>query len=569
MARADAFDATYRDTLTDPSLSATHLASGIREMEAIYQEASKAPNFAQLLVAADSSDPKIGAFMAAQMERFSELQVKMMFFELELQDIGDDVFARLVDDPALADYSHYLGVARQYRPHKLSEPEEIILEETANTGCRAWVRFYEEIMATYAFKYTPPGSDEVKELSEEETMTLLREADRIVRAAAGDALTTGLQDLERVLTFTYNTLLQDKRVGDRLRKHPYPEHSRHLANELGKETVDLVIDVCRKHYDLVARYYRVKKEILGLDELTHIDRYAPLSETTAEIPWEEGRDIVLSSFRAFSPTLADRAQEFFDKNWIDAESRKGKQGGAFCNYNTPDTHPVVFQTYQSRHDDVMTLAHELGHGVHASLSRAQTYLSYHGTLPLAELASTFGEMLVFESLVRDASAEDRLALYGQKIETIFATVFRQASLFAFEQQAHEARREEGELSAERLSEIWQESVQEMFGDAVKLGDQHRSWWPMVGHFFFAPFYVYAYSFGELLALSIYDLAKREGATFEQKYLDLLTLGGSRTPHELMATIGVDLDDRAFWEGGVAAIERLVEAFERQWAELKG
>lgn len=567
LAQADAFASRYRGTLAQADLSAEHLAAGIAEMEAIYQEASKPANYAQLLVAADSADPKIGAFLASQMERFSELQVKMMFFELELQDIEDEVYARLVDAPALASYRHYLGVARLYRPHKLSEAEEIILEETANTGCRAWVRLYEEVMANHVFRFTPPDGGEVQELTEEETMTLLRDPSREVRRAAGDALTAGLADVDRVVTFTYNTILQDKRVGDRLRKHPYPEHSRHLANELTKETVDLVIDVCRKHYDLVARYYRVKREILGLPELTHIDRYAPLLESRAEVEWETGRDIVLDSFRSFSPTLADRAQEFFDNNWIDAESRKGKQGGAFCNYNTPDTHPVVFQTYQNKHDDVMTLAHELGHGVHGSLSRAQSFLSFQGTLPLAELASTFGEMLVFERLVAAATPEDRLALYGQKIETIFATVFRQASLFAFEQAAHQARREEGELSSERLAEIWQSSVQEMFGDSVILGEQHRGWWSMVGHFFFAPFYVYAYSFGELLALSIYDLAKREGPSFEKKYVDLLTLGGSRTPQELMSTVGVNLDDRAFWEGGVDAIERLVVAFERQWAEL--
>lgn len=567
LARADAFAAKFRDTIATDDVAAEHLAAGIREMEAIFQEAMKPAGYAQLLVAADSADPKIGAFLANQMERFSELQVKMMFFELEVQDLEDDVFARLVADPALTNYRHYLGVTRLYRPHKLSEAEEIILEETANTGCRAWVRFYEEMMATHVFRYTPPGSDEVQELGEEETMTLLRDPDRAVRQAGAEALTTGLAELDRAITFTYNTLLQDKRVGDRLRSHPYPEHTRHLANELSKETVDLVIDVCRAHYDLVARYYRVKREILGLPELTHIDRYAPLFPTRAEVSWEDGRDIVLNSFGKFSPKMSDLAREFFDKNWIDAEVRKGKQGGAFCSYNTPDTHPVVFQTYQGKYDDVMTLAHELGHGVHGSLSRAQSFLNFQGTLPLAELASTFGEMLVFERLVADATPEDRLALYGQKIETIFATVFRQASLFAFEQGAHQARREEGELSSERLAEIWQGCVQEMFGDSVTLGEQHRSWWPMVGHFFFAPFYVYAYSFGELLALSIYDLAKNEGPSFEQKYLDLLELGGSRTPQELMATVGVNLDDRAFWEGGVAAIERLVEAFERQWAEL--
>lgn len=567
LSRADRFAERFRDTVDRPDVSPEHLAEGIREMESIYQEASKPANYAQLLMAADSADPKIGAFLAAQMERLSELQVKIMFFELEIQDMDDEVFGRLLGDSALDNYRHYLQVARKYRPHKLSEEEEIILEETANTGCRAWVRLYEEVLANHVFRLNPPGGGEVRELTEEETTKLLRDPSREMRQAAADALTQGLDELERVVVFTFNNLVQDKRVGDRLRSHPYPEHSRHLANELEKSTVDLVIDVCRSNYGLVERYYRVKREILGLPELTHIDRYAPLFPAKAEVPWDQGRDIVLDAFGSFSPTLAARAREFFDQNWIDAESRKGKQGGAFCSYNTPDTHPVVFQTYQSHYDDVMTLAHELGHGAHASLSRAQTYLNFHGTLPLAELASTFGEMLVFEKIVAGATPEDRLALYGEKIETIFATVFRQSSLFAFEQRAHEARREEGELSPDRIGEIWQGSVQEMFGDAIQLGDQHRGWWAMVGHFFFAPFYVYAYSFGELLALSLFEMAKQGGSEFEQKYIELLRLGGSRSPQELMATVGVDLDDRAFWEGGVAAIERLVEAFERQWAEL--
>jgi oligoendopeptidase F len=281
-------------------------------------------------------------------------------------------------------------------------------------------------------------------------------------------------------------------------------------------------------------------------------------------PYDQGKKIVLDAFDKFSPEVADRAREFFEGNWIDAEPRKGKGGGAFCSYNTPDLHPYVFMTYMNRMDDVMTLAHELGHGVHGSFSRAQTQFNFNGTLPLAELASIFGEMLVFEDLVARADNRDRLALYAEKIEGIFASVFRQASMFRFERDCHEKRRVEGELTPEEFGELWQKNLGHMFGDSIDLGDQHSRWWSYVGHFIFAPFYVYAYSFGELLVLSLYEAAKKEGPEFAKKYTDLLKLGGAKAPKDLMATVGVDLSSREFWQGGFDVIETMVSTFEELW-----
>ena len=285
--------------------------------------------------------------------------------------------------------------------------------------------------------------------------------------------------------------------------------------------------------------------------------------------FDGGRRIVLDAFGKFNQTVRDRAEEFFVKGWIDAEPRPGKQGGAFCAYLTPDTHPVILCNYLNRQDDVMTLAHELGHGVHASLSREQSYFNFQGTLPLAELASTFGEMLVFESLVEHASLKDRVALYADKIEGIFATVFRQACLYRFEQRSHAARRESGELTAEEFGEIWQEELQAMFGSSLTLGDQHHDWWMYVSHFFEAPFYVYAYSFGELLVLSLYQMAKKEGLSFGDRYISLLRKGGSETPTELMASVGIDLNSKEFWQGGFDALNQFVTEFERLWAEHSG
>jgi len=565
---AEAFATTYRGRIDTPSLKAPTLSVAVRTLELMIQEAAKPMNYAELLFAADTSDPKIGAFMQSQRERATDLSVKVLFFELELQSAPEEAISRVLEAPELANYRHYIQVVRAQSPHRLSEPEEVILEETANTGCRAWVRLFEEVTSNTEYDFADPHTGEKKTLTQEQTLNLLRDEDRAVRQAAADTLSEGIKKNERVTVFTYNNLLQDHAVGDRLRKHPYPEHSRHLGNELDQETVELVVRLCREHYGLVERFYNVKRKILGLPELTHIDRYAPLFEAAAKVPWEEGKAIVLESFGRFSPEMADRAGEFFEKAWIDGEPRVGKSGGAFCGYVTPDTHPVVMMSYLGKMGDVMTLAHELGHGVHASLSRAQTYLNFHGTLPLAELASIFGEMLVFESLVSQADLKDKVALYAEKIEGIFASVFRQAAMYQFEQACHRARRESGELTPGQFGDIWQERLQEMFGGSVKLGEQHRDWWGYVGHFFFAPFYVYAYAFGELLALSLYRRAKAEGEAFARQYVELLTLAGSRSPRELMAMVGVDLASEEFWLGGFAVMEGLVGEFERLWSEYE-
>lgn len=555
---ADKFAETYRGRVA--KLFAGELKVAISEFEAICQSLAKPATFANLLFACDATSPEIGAFMQKQMERASALQVKLMFFELELQAAPEAKFASVMADPVLDVYRHYLQTARMYSPHRLTEAEEIILEETANTGSRAFQRLFDEVTANHEYKLTLPGQ-QAAPATEQEVLNFLRHPDRDTRQAAADSLSEGLNAQMRVLAFTYNNLMQDKKVEDRLRKYPYPEYSRHLANELDKPTVDLVVNMCRERGDLVARYYRVKQRIMGLPELTHIDRYAPLFDTEEQVGFEQAKDIILGAFGEFSPTLEARAREFFDKGWIDAEPRAGKTGGAFCAYITPDLHPVVFLSYLNKMDNVGTLAHELGHGVHASLSRDQNYFNFHGTLPLAELASTFGEMLVFDRLTQAASPKDKLALYAEKIEQTFATVYRQAAMFRFEQRCHETRRLEGELSPERFGDIWQEELQAMFGASLKLGDQHRVWWSYVSHFIMSPFYVYAYSFGELLVLSLYQMAKNEGPSFADKYEALLRLGGSRTPFELMETVGVNMRDAAFWQGGFDAIERLIADFE--------
>ena len=561
--RADAYAEKYRGKMA--GLSAADLVSSIIEIEDIYMQASKPEHYASLLFAVKADDAEITSFMQTQGEKSSEVRIKLMFVEIELQQIEEAKAQELMIAPEMKVYAHFLQRVREATPFMLTEKEEIILEETANTGVRAWVRLFDEVIAQHEFVYKAPGSSEGVVKTESEVLDMLRLPDREVRQAAADCFSEGLKQLSHILTYIFNNILSDKRTENRLRKRPYTEHSRHMANELEKETVDLVMQLCKKHEELVARYYRVKKSILGLPELTHIDRYAPLFETAEQISYDEGRKLIIDAFGDFSQTMAERANEFFEKNWIDAEPRQGKTGGAFCSYITPDLHPVIMLSYHNKMDNVSTLAHELGHGVHGSLSRAQTYFNFSGSLPLAELASIFCEQVVFEKLVGVATEEDKLALYAEKIEGVFASVFRQAAMFRFEQRCHAKRNTEGELNAEEIGAVWQEELQGMFGDSIKMGDQHARWWSYVGHFIFAPFYVYAYAFGELLTMSLYKKAQAEGPSFEKKYIEMLTLGGAKSPKELMEIVGVDMNDPEFWMGGFQAIEEMIAEFERLWA----
>ncbi len=560
--RAKLFQAAYKGKILTPDLTAETLVSAIREYESISVESAKPGTYASLRYSADTSDASRGAFLQKMMERGTQLSLHMLFFELELAKVDDALIDTLLLDAGVAMYKHYIDTVRLYKHHMLSETEERLLEETANTGARSFKRLFDQVTSTATFELD--GAD----LSQSEVLSRLYSADRTVRQTAASAFSAGLNKNIDTVAFIFNTLMQDKKVKDRLRSYTYPEQSRHLSNELTPEIVETVVSACTSNYRVVGRYYDIKKEILGLDTLYHYDRYAPLFQAKEKVPWNQAKELVLSAFSDFSPVMSDAAKEFFDKSWIDAAPRKGKRGGAFCSYVTPDLHPYVLQSYMEQSKDVMTLAHELGHGVHSSLSRVQSYFNFHGTLPLAELASTFGEMLVFERLQQSSSPDDRLALYASKIEDSFATIFRQASMYRFEQAIHNHRREKGELTKADFGGYWQESIKQMFGSSLTLLDEHQTWWSYVGHFVGSPFYVYAYSFGELLVLSLYQKYKREGAAFTSKYLDLLKAGGSMTPQELMNKVEVNLADPAFWQGGIDVLEGEVNEFEALWKAKK-
>jgi oligoendopeptidase F len=494
------------------------------------------------------------------MERSSEIRSALLFFELEWVAADDAGAQALLADPLLARRRHFLASLRRYRTHVLTEPEERLLEETANTGRRAFARLFDETVSALRFRLRRGEVEE--DLGEEEILALLYEPDRELRREAARALSDGLRRSARPLAFIFNTLVQDKAVDDRLRRYQTPMASRHLANEIDARSVDALLSACTDAYPLVARYYRLKAQLLGLERLEDHDRYAPLTSAGRFCSFGEARDVVLGAYGDFAPELARIAQRFFDERWIDAELRPGKRGGAFCASTLPSLHPYVLLNYTGNLRDVMTVAHELGHGVHQYLARERGLFEQDTPLTTAETASVFGEMLVFRRLLRgEQEPKVRLALLCGKLEDAFATVFRQVAMTRFEESLHAARRSEGELAIERINLLWLEANRPMFGDSVHLSDDYAWWWLYIPHFVHSPFYCYAYAFGELLVLALLRRWDEQGTSFVPRYLDLLRAGGSDTPEKLLARMDLDVGDPGFWRGGLRLLEQMVDEAE--------
>jgi oligoendopeptidase F len=387
--------------------------------------------------------------------------------------------------------------------------------------------------------------------------------DRDRRRLAAAELTAGLQSQLHVLTHTFNTLLADKMIDDRLRRYPHWLSAMNLHNELGDATVNTLITAVTDRYDIPQRYYRLKRDLLGLDQLLDYDRYAPLPHLpTTTVSWEQSRELVLAAFGDFNPEMRKSAALFFERDWIHAPLLDGKRGGAFAHPAVPEVHPYIMVNYTGNLRDVSTVAHELGHGVHQHLAAARGYYNSSTTLVLAETASVFAELLLFQrQLALLDSPEARRAFTCQKLESIFATVFRQVAMNRFEDRVHTARRNEGELSSEQLSAHWRATQEEMFADSVVLSDDYEIWWSYIPHFLGTPGYVYAYAFGELLVLALYNLYQQDRAAFVPKYLELLKAGGGATPYDLVKPFGVDLDDPAFWAGGLTVIDAMLQSVE--------
>lgn len=552
--RAESFASSYRSRIA--TLDAPALAQLLQEYEQILELSGKAGTFAYLHWSTNTEDPSRGALLQRLQEHSSRLQQQLLFFELEWAHVEEKRALEVMADPALAHFRFWLTLARRYRPYLRSEAEEKILAEKAVTGRNAWVRFFEEIHS--GARYTLDG----EELPQQSILTKLYDSDRIQRKRAAEAFTAGLQNMRRVNTYVFNNLLADKASDDRLRSYSTWISARNLANQIDDATVEALVQAVTGRYGIVVRYYNLKKKLLGLDELFDYDRYAPLPSANRRYQWQEAKQMVLEAYSGFHPEMGKIAESFFTKNWIDAAVRPGKRGGAYSHGAVPSVHPYIFMNFEGTPRHVMTLAHEMGHGVHQYLSRQQGILLADTPLTTAETASVFGEMLVFQKLMAaEKDPQLRLSMLVQKIEDTFATVFRQTAMNRFEEAIHTARRSEGELTTDRFNELWMTTQKAMFEASVTLTDEYSIWWSYVPHFIHSPGYVYAYAFGELLVLALYARYQESGSSFSSAYLDLLAAGGSNWPEELVRPLGVDLNDPTFWDKGLGMIEEFVKQAE--------
>jgi oligoendopeptidase F len=565
--RAQRFEAAYRGKIDTPSgPDAGLLLAAVCEVEGLYERMDKPAVYASLLHAAKTDDPRRGALLARTREQRTAINKHLIFFDLEWIKLADGPARALLARPELARYRHYLEQLRVRRPHILSEPEEKLLDEKSVTGRAAFVRLFDETVSTMRFPFTHEGRTE--QLSIQQINAKLYDPDREVRRAAAEGWTQGLQGNARLLTFLFNNLVFDHKVDCELRKYDSPMAPRNLANEISPQVVEALMTAAERHHGTVQRFYRLKGRLLGIDPLYDYDRYAPLFPDLPTCDWPAARRIVAESYQAFSPRAGEIIGEFFNKSWIDAELRDGKRGGAFSSSAVPSAHPYILMNYTDKVRDVMTLAHELGHGLHQYLSRGVGYLQCDTPLTTAETASVFGEMLTFQRLQQVyPEPRTRLAMLCSKIEDGFATVFRQVVLTRFEQALHRARREQGELTTEQINALWLQANRPMHGEVVKLTDGYGWWWMYIGHFIHVPFYCYAYAFGELLVLALVQKYKQEGSAFVPKYLDMLARGGSEAPHVLVGRLGVDVTDPGFWGLGLRLLDDMVSEAEKLAAQL--
>jgi oligoendopeptidase F len=537
-------------------LDAGELAAVMDELATIAELVGRASSYASLRFSVDTTDPARGALLQRVEERATAVNTKILFFDLEWAALPDERAEALLADERLAFCRHYLAAARRYRPHLLTEPEELVMTEKSVTGRSAWGRLFSEQTSTITVELDGDT------IGLEEALSRLSSPDRDQRRGAAEAVTAALEPGLRTRAFVFNTLLADKAIDDRLRHYPHWLASMNLDNEVSDESVRALITAVRGRYDIPQRWYALKARLLGLDRLADYDRMASVTSAEPEFGWGEARELVLDAYASFSAELAGDARRFFDEAWIDAPVRPGKRPGAFCAYTVPSQHPYLLLNWTGRRRDVLTLAHELGHGLHAYLARHQGVFHQTTPLTLAETASVFGETVTFGRLLGETTdPAARLALVAESIEGQIATVFRQTAMNQFEDRVHSERRDRGELSVDRLGELWTETQAELLGETVEITDGYRTWWSYIPHFIAVPGYVYAYAYGQLLALSVYRTYEERGADFVPQYLELLRSGGSRSPDELGRIVGVDLGDPGFWDGGLAIVEQQLEAAE--------
>jgi oligoendopeptidase F len=556
---AEAFASAHAGRVAE--LDGAGRVDAMTELAAIEELVGRAGSYAMLRFSIDTADPAHGALLQRVQERATAIETRLLFFELEWAALPDERAEELLATEGLDFCRHHLRRLRRYRPHLLTEPEERVMTEKALTGRSAWARLFAE--HTSAIRVGMDGAEVPLEVA----LSRLVSPDRDERRAVSEGVTAALEPGLRTRAFIFNTLLSDKAVDDRMRSYPHWLASRNIANEASDESVQALVQAVRRRYDLPQRWYRLKAGLLGLPKLADYDRAAAVTDEDPAVPWAEARSLVLDSYRSFSPELGDLAGRFLEERWIDAPVRPNKRGGAFCAYTVPSVHPYVMLNYTSKRRDVLTLAHELGHGVHAALAARQGIFHQSTPLTTAETASVFGETIVFGRLLDAArTPESRLSLLAEALEGSIATVFRQVAMNHFEDLAHTARREEGELAPDRIGELWADSQAELFGDEVDVTPGYRTWWSYVPHFINTPGYVYAYAYGQLLALSVYQRYREDGEDFVPRYLKMLAAGGSMSPEDLGKLVEVDLIDPGFWERGLDLVEEQLAAAEEAAGE---
>ncbi|MCX8051128.1 MAG: M3 family oligoendopeptidase [Chlorobi bacterium] len=555
-ADAATFSQSWRGGLA--ALSDDQFLSMLQQLEHIYNTAGRLSSRVYLEWTTRSDDEQLIAWLQRVEERLVEVRQQLVFVPIEIRTMPDDAFQRLLASPLLERYRHWLEFNRSFAPHTLSEAEERLEAELDVVGINAWVKLFDQIHARQ--RYDVGG----ERLSLQQLMRWLQDTDRNRRRSAAFALSAGLKDQAPLLGYIVNMVLTDAMMSDRRRHYATWLSHRNKANKISDQAVESLVTAVTEAYPLAARYYALKRRILGLDEFYEWDRNAPVATDRETIPWETARSIVLDAFDAFDGRMSSVASLFFERRWIDAPVRPGKQSGAYSSPTVPDVHPYIMLNYTGTLRDVATLAHELGHGVHQYLARTQGYFNAGTPLTIAETASVFGEMLVFDAMMEQA-ADDRLrlSLLMDKLGDIVNTVFRQIALNRFEDAIHTYRRTEGMLTTDTFNELWMATQRPMYGDAVTLTDNYRWWWAYISHFVHTPGYVYAYAFGELLVLALYQMYKsNEVERFSDRYIALLEAGGSDTPENLVGKhFGLDIGAQQFWQRGLTFIASLLDRAE--------
>ncbi len=558
-AECAAFEEAYKGKLADIAESADageKLNAAVVRFEAIEDLLGRLVSFAGLLYTGNTADPKRAKFYGDIRERITAASSQLLFFPLELNRIDDKLIDKALADKKFARYRPWVEDVRKEKPFQLEDRVEQLFHEKSVTGTGAWNRLFDETISSLRFKV------DGEELAIEPTLNLLQDPKEEKRRAASDALAKVFKENLRLFSLITNTLSKDKEISDRWRGFEDIADARHLSNRVEREVVDALVASVREAYPRLShRYYKLKAKWFGREFLNHWDRNAPLPKVEQRtIPWDEARNTVLTAYGAFSPRMASIAQDFFDKRWIDAPVRPGKSPGAFAHPTVPSAHPYVMMNYQGKPRDVMTLAHELGHGVHQVLAAPQGALMASTPLTLAETASVFGEMLTFRALLAKVDKTQRKAMLAQKVEDMINTVVRQIAFYWFERKLH-TERKKGEVEPDRIGELWMEVQGESLGPAIRIGPGYETFWAYIPHFVHSPFYVYAYAFGDCLVNSLYAVYEKSDKGFAERYLEMLAAGGTKHHSELLKPFGLDASDPKFWQNGLGLIDRMITELE--------